>query len=145
MKKMILMIFVTSILFSNDIIVKESRCSVENVTYKLKNLLKKKGVSIFAVINHSANAKSVGLKLRPTIMVVFGKPKLGTKLMQQDQTAGLDLPLRILIYKDKDNKTKIAYRNGDWIKNKHNIKSQNVVFKINKALDNITNYIKECK
>ena len=144
MKKILLALSFATMLFSNDIIVKESTCSVENATLKLKHILKKRGVNIFAVINHSANARSIGLNLKPAVMVVFGKPKLGTRLMQQDPTAGLDLPLRILIYKDKNNKTKIAYRNGDWIKDKHNIKAHDTVAKINKALDNITNQITKC-
>ena len=132
-------------LFANDIIVKESRCSVDVTVKHIKNIVEKKGLHVFAVINHSGNAEAVGLKLNKSKMIVFGNAKLGTGLMQQDMTTGLDLPLRILVFRDTDNKVKMAYRDGSWLKNHHLIEAQKKIAKMNKALDYITTKAGKCK
>ena len=71
--------------------------------------LDKRGVPVFAHIDHAANAKAAGLELRPTTVVIFGSAKAGTPLMQAQQALGLDLPLRMLVYEDQDG-VRIAYR-----------------------------------
>ncbi len=145
MKKLFIVLVFTFSLFANDIIIKESRCDVYATVHNLKQILRSKGLEIFATINHGANAKAAGLAMPPAIMVVFGKAKMGTKLMQQDPTTGLDLPLRILIYKDKDGKTKMAYRDGDWLNEHHVLHASKIVQKINTALDKITTKAGQCK
>jgi len=143
------LLFITLLFLSlnaSDLVIKQSNCDAYQTTNILEKIIKSKNLDIFAKINHSANAKSVGMKLNPAIMLIFGKAQMGTKLMQQDPTAGLDLPLRILIYKDKDNSTKIAYRDGTWLKNTHIINAPKIIKKINNGLDKITNKaINECK
>ena len=145
MKKLFVLLLVTFSLFGSDLIIKQSRCDVYQTANILQKLIKAKGLHIFAKINHSANAKSINMQLPPAIMLIFGKAELGTKLMQQDPTAGLDLPLRVLIYQDKDNKTKIAYRDGSWLQNTHILNAPKVIHKISKGLDNLTNKAIECK
>ena len=145
MKKLLLLTLLGFSLFANDIIVKKSSCDVYTTVHKLKQILRAKGLNIFATINHSANAKAVGLSMRSAIMVVFGKAQMGTKLMQQDPTTGLDLPLRILVYKDKDDKTKMAYRDGSWLVNKHIVNAPKIIQKMNNALDKITTKAGQCK
>jgi uncharacterized protein (DUF302 family) len=115
MKKMIIILALGFSLFANDIIVKESCSSVDDTVAKLKEVLRAKKLGIFAVINHSGNAKAIDMKLNEAKMIVFGNPRLGTALMQQDMTVGLDLPLRVLVYKDSDGKVKMAYRDGSWL------------------------------
>ena len=145
-KKIILFSVLVLSLQANDLVIKESKCGVNSTVKALKEVIKSKGLDIFAVINHSANAKSVGLKLNPTVMIVFGKAKLGTKLMQQDPRVGLDLPLRVLVYKDKDSKTKLAYRDGEFLKKRFVIDAPKIINKINNGLDKITNKaIAECR
>ncbi|MEO1938610.1 MAG: DUF302 domain-containing protein, partial [Sulfurimonas sp.] len=100
---------------------------------------------IFAVINHSGNAKAVDMKLNEAKMIVFGNPRLGTALMQQDMTVGLDLPLRVLVYKDNDGKVKMAYRDGSWLDNKHIIDAPKKIQKVNKAMEMFTDKAGQCK
>jgi uncharacterized protein (DUF302 family) len=69
---------------------------------KLSALIETNGLHVFARIDHAANATEVGMELRPTTLVIFGNPKGGTPLMQDRQTAGLDLPLRVLVWQDRD-------------------------------------------
>ncbi|WP_321779184.1 DUF302 domain-containing protein [Sulfurimonas sp.] len=147
MKKLIL-VFVLAIVTSlsaSDIIVKQSNCSVDKTVKNIKKIVKKKGLSVFATINHKGNAKMVGMKLRASKMVIFGNPKLGTALMKQDMRVGLDLPLRILVFKDKNGKVQMAYRDGSWLADKHIIDAPKKVQKINKGMDNITTKAGQCK
>ncbi|SFV62560.1 protein of unknown function DUF302 [hydrothermal vent metagenome] len=78
-------------------------------------------------------------------MIVFGNAKLGTALMQQDMTVGLDLPLRILVFRDTDGKVKMAYRDGAWLANHHLLNAKKKISKVNKAMDNITTKAGQCK
>jgi uncharacterized protein (DUF302 family) len=82
---------------------------------KLAAALTVAGVQIFARIDHAANAREAGLSLRPTTLLIFGSAKAGTPLMQANQTLGLDLPLRALVYEDTVGKAWIAYNEPDWI------------------------------
>jgi len=132
-------------LFANDIIIKESHCSVNATVQNIKNIVSKKGLHVFAVINHSGNAKAVGMKLNESKMVIFGNAKLGTALMQQDMTVGLDLPLRILVFRDTDGMVKMAYRDGSWLANHHLLNAATKVAKVNSALNNITTKAGQCK
>jgi len=93
MKKIVLMIAFSLSLIANNMIGQESSCRVT-----------KKGLHVFAVINHSRNAKILHRKLNESKMVIFGNIQLGTALMQQDIIVELDLPLRVLVYKDRNGK-----------------------------------------
>jgi len=145
MKKIILFIMLSLSVFANDIIVKNSSCSVKETVANIKKIVEKKGLNVFAIINHSGNAKMVGMKLNKSIMIVFGNPKLGTALMQQDMTAGLDLPLRILVYEDDKGDVKMAYRDGTWLESKHILNKPKLVAKVNKGMDKITTRAGFCK
>jgi uncharacterized protein (DUF302 family) len=145
MKKFLAVVALSATLFANDIIVKESSCSVNKTVQNIKNTLKKNGLSVFAIINHHSNAKMVDMKLGESKMIVFGNPKLGTALMQQDMRVGLDLPLRILVYKDSDGKVKMAYRDGSWLANKHILNAPEKIEKVNKGMEKITTKAGQCK
>jgi uncharacterized protein (DUF302 family) len=71
--------------------------------------LKAKGLTIFARVDHAAGAAKVGLPLRPTELLIFGNAKGGTPLMQADQTVGIDLPLKALVWQDASGKTWLSY------------------------------------
>ena len=144
MKKILVLVFFGLSLFANDIIVKESACSVDKTANNIQEIVKKKGLSVFAVINHGGNAKMVDMKLNESKMVVFGNPKLGTALMQQDMRVGLDLPLRILVYKDTDGKVKMAYRDGSWLESKHILNATDKIEKVNQGMDKITSKEGQC-
>jgi len=145
MKKIILLLTMALSLMANDIIVKESCTDVTTTANNIKKIVSKKGLNVFAIINHSGNAKMVDMKLNESKMIIFGNAKLGTALMQQDMTVGLDLPLRILVYKGTDGKVKMAYRDGSWLVKRHILNAQEKEQKINKAMDMFTTKASQCQ
>lgn len=80
-----------------------------------------KGLTVFAHIDHAAGAQEVGLLLRPTELIIFGKAKGGTPLMQREQTIGIDLPLKALVWQDADGRTWLAYNDPTWIVERHGV------------------------
>ena len=87
----------------------------------LETTLTAKGVTIFAKIDHAANAQAVGLTLRPTTVVIFGNAQAGTKPMQIDQRMGIDLPLKMLVWTDEGGKTHLSYSDPAWIAARYSI------------------------
>lgn len=81
---------------------------VGDAVTRLTDLIAERGMTLFAVIDHSAAATQVGLQLRPTVVVLFGSPAAGTPVMAAAPLAAIDLPLRILVW-DDDGQTKISY------------------------------------
>ncbi|HEX7665889.1 MAG TPA: DUF302 domain-containing protein [Polyangiaceae bacterium] len=77
------------------------------------------GMQIFAKIDHAAGAKEAGLELRPTTLLIFGTAKAGTALMQAQQTVGIDLPLKALIWEDADGHTWVSYDDPHWLVARH--------------------------
>ncbi|WP_243063910.1 DUF302 domain-containing protein [Humibacter sp. RRB41] len=82
----------------NDPIVTDARGSVADAVQSLERELSTRGIQIFARIDHAGGARAVGLELADEVVLVFGNPAVGTSLMQQDPIAGLDLPLRMLVW-----------------------------------------------
>jgi uncharacterized protein (DUF302 family) len=78
-----------------------------------------RGMAVLARIDHAQAAAKVGMELRPTEVLVFGNPKAGTPLMQQSQTMGIDLPLKILVWQDGERKTWLAYNDPEWLARRH--------------------------
>jgi len=144
MRKIIVLISLSVVMFANDIIVKQSNCSVDETINKLSKIVKSKGLSVFTVVDHKKNADGVNMKLNESKLIIFGNPKVGTALMQQDITIGLDLPLKVLVYKDNDSKVKMAYRNGSWIEDRHKLNAPKKVKKINGAMDKFTTKAGSC-
>jgi len=125
-------------LFASDVIIKNSNNSVSDTIKNIKTIVKKKGLGVFAVINHKGNAKAVDMTMRETKVIIFGNPKLGTALMQENILAALDLPIKILVYEDVDGSVKIAYRNASWLKGLHGLKANKTVALIDHGLDKLT-------
>src|SRR5262249_56845935 len=86
---------------------------------RLEAAVKAKGLTIFARIDHAAGAAEVGLSLRPTAVLIFGNAKAGTPLMQSNQTTGIDLPLKALVWQDESGKTWLSYNDPNWLANRH--------------------------
>jgi uncharacterized protein (DUF302 family) len=78
-------------------------------------------MTVFARVDHSAGAATVGMALRPTIVVIFGNPKGGTPLMQSSQTMGIDLPLRALVWQDASGATWLSYNDVGWLAKRHGV------------------------
>jgi uncharacterized protein (DUF302 family) len=91
-----------------DVVTKLSPWSVAATVSRLSEVLAARGMKVFAVIDHSGEAKTVGLELRDTKLIIFGSPKVGTPVMVAAPLAALDLPLKVLVWAD-DRQTKISY------------------------------------
>jgi uncharacterized protein (DUF302 family) len=78
-----------------------------------------KGLAVFARVDHAAGAAEVGMLLRPTVLVIFGNARGGTPLMQHEQTIGIDLPLKTLVWQDADGRTWLSYNAPAWIVERH--------------------------
>jgi uncharacterized protein (DUF302 family) len=83
--------------------------------------LKEKGIHLFARIDHHKGAAKAKLDLRPNILLIFGKPEVGTPLMQSQPTIGIDLPLRVLVWEDEKGKTWLAYNDPAYLAKRHGI------------------------
>lgn len=103
------------------IINRPSNHSVEQTVERLKNILKSKGVTLFALIDHSGEAEKVGMSMRPTKLLVFGSPKAGTSLMLAAPSVAIDLPLKILIWEDSQGEVWISYNSPDYIMKRHDL------------------------
>ncbi|CAA6826439.1 MAG: Putative inner membrane or exported protein [uncultured Sulfurovum sp.] len=110
-----------------------SQNSHEQSVLKLQNIIRDQGLTLFDTIDHQANATTVKLDLKPTTVVVFGNPKMGTVLMNCNPTMGLELPLRILISTDYEGLTTFTYTNPEYWSLKHNIKDKNCLSILQKA------------
>jgi uncharacterized protein (DUF302 family) len=96
-----------------------SNHSVPETVSKLEEILKAKGVKLFAVIDHSGEAQSVGLKMPDTKLLIFGNPKGGTPLMLAAPSAALDLPLKILVAEEGAGKVWISYNSPEYLQNRY--------------------------
>ena len=103
------------------IIHKPSNHSVEQTVEKLKNILQSNGVSLFALVDHSGEAEKVGMKMRPTKLLIFGSPKAGTPLMLAAPSIAIDLPLKILVWEDAQGKVWVSYNSPDYLKERHGL------------------------
>jgi uncharacterized protein (DUF302 family) len=100
-----------------------SHHSVDETVAKLEAILKSKGVTLFALIDHSGEAEKVGLKMPPTKLLIFGNPKGGTPLMLAAPSAAIDLPLKILVADDSQGQVWISYNGPDYLKERHGLPS----------------------
>jgi uncharacterized protein (DUF302 family) len=91
---------------------------------RLEAAARAKGMTIFARIDHAAGAAETGLALRPTAVVIFGAAKAGTALMQANQTIGIDLPLKALVWQDEQGKTWLSYNDPAWLAERHALGTQ---------------------
>ena len=98
-----------------------SHHSVDETVDKLKAILRSKGVTLFALVDHSGEAEKVGMKMPPTKLLIFGNPKGGTPLMLAAPSAALDLPLKILIAEDAEGKVWISYNSTEYLKERHGL------------------------
>jgi uncharacterized protein (DUF302 family) len=105
----------------NGLVTLQSAHDFATTLDRLTAALEGNGATIFARIDHAAGAASAGLALRPTTLVVFGNPKGGTPLMQAAQTAGIDLPLKALIWQDEGGAVHLSYNDPAWIAARHGL------------------------
>src|SRR5258708_6257483 len=105
----------------NGIIDRSSNHSVDETVEKLKNVLQAKGVTLFALVDHSGEAEKAGMKMPPTKVLIFGSPKAGTPLMLASPSVAIDLPLKILVWEDGQGKVWVSYDSPEYLKKRHGL------------------------
>ena len=98
-----------------------SNHSVTETVERLQVILQAKGVTLFAVIDHSGEAEKIGMKMRPTKLLIFGNPKAGTPLMLAGPSSAIDLPLKILVWEDANQEVWISYNSPAYLKERHGL------------------------
>jgi uncharacterized protein (DUF302 family) len=101
-----------------------SKSGFQETLARLKEEVTVRGLTLFTVINHVKGAVEAGLALRPTTLLIFGNAKGGTPLMQANQTIGIDLPLRALVWEDGKGQTWISYNDPVWLAQRHALPTQ---------------------
>jgi len=124
----------------NGMISKKSHFSVKETLDKLEAVLKTKKIGVALRWSHDAKAKGVGIPLRPTELLIFGNPKLGSHMFTANQTAGIDLPLKALAWKDDKGQVWLTYNDPAYIVKRHNIKNRSKIKdQMTGALNKLTN------
>ncbi len=98
--------------------------TVDQTVDRIKSLLAAKGVTLFALVDHSGEAARVGLRLRPTKLLIFGTPRAGTALMDAVPTIAIDLPLKVLVWQADDGVVWIGYNTPDYLAKRHGLPSK---------------------
>lgn len=144
MKQLILTILVvftmaTPIHAAEGLIDVKSMSGVTKTGDKLERILEEKGMTIFNRVKHSEAAKAVGIELADTELIIFGNPKVGSALMKCQLSVAIDLPLKALIWNDKDDQTWISYNDPRYLQKRHDLSNcEAVIVKVEKALAGIT-------
>ena len=98
--------------------------SVDETVTKLEGILQAKGITVFALVDHSGEAAKAGMKMRPTKLLIFGSPKAGTPVMLAAPSSAIDLPLKILVWEDDQGKVWITYNSPSYLQERHNLRSE---------------------
>jgi uncharacterized protein (DUF302 family) len=98
-----------------------SNHSVDETVKKLKGILQAKGITLFALVDHSEEAAKAGMKMRPTKLLIFGNPKAGTPVMLAAPSSAIDLPLKILIWEDVQGKVWVTYNSPVYLQERHDL------------------------
>lgn len=105
----------------NGIVGVPSNHSVDETIDRVRAILQLKGIKLFAMIHHSAEADKVGMKMRPTKLLIFGSPQAGTPLMLATPSIAIDLPLKILVWEDADRRVWLSYNSPEYLGERHNL------------------------
>jgi uncharacterized protein (DUF302 family) len=114
----------------SGVIAGRSAYSVEETVARLKRDIAAKGITFFQEIDQSALAARAGVDLRPSVLLIFGNPPLGTQFMTANPQAGLDWPVRMLVYRDSDGSVWVAYTDFGWIATRHGVTTRDAQFRM---------------
>ncbi len=124
----------------DGMISKKSKFSVKVTLDRLENVLNKKGIKIATRWSHDQGAKGAGIDLRPTELLIFGNPKIGSHFFTSNQTAGIDLPMKALAWQDKNGQVWLTYNDPAYIAKRHGIDDRDKIkAKMTGALNKLTN------
>ena len=115
-------LFITESIAQDGMVSLESNYSVNKTIHRLENVLTEKGLTIFKKVDHQKGALSANMELPESTVIIFGNPKLGTPLMQCAPTVGIDLPQKVLVWKDQKGKVLVEYNSPDYLRQRHDIK-----------------------
>jgi len=141
MKKILIALAILSLsaaVQAAQLVKKPSPHSVAETMDKLEQVVTKKGLTVFVRVDHQANAKKIGMEMPEAQVLIFGNPKMGTLIMQGNAAAGLDLPLRVVIYQGTDGKTWISYHNPQEIGETFGLQGNKALNKAEGALGKLT-------
>jgi len=113
------------------IVDRPSTRSVDETVNRLKNSFQSKGITLFALVDHSGEAEKAGMKMPPTKLLIFGNPKAGTPLMLAAPSIAIDLPLKLLVWEDAQKKTWVSYNSASYLQERHSLPTdllQNIAF-----------------
>jgi uncharacterized protein (DUF302 family) len=118
----------------------QSDYSVKETIDRLTTIVESKALTVFLRVDHANNAAKQGLQLRPTELIIFGNPKAGTVLMQDNQTAGIDLPVKALAWEDEAGKVWLTYNDTKWMADRHDLteKTQAILKAIEEGMAFVT-------
>jgi uncharacterized protein (DUF302 family) len=123
------------------LVIKPSAYSVAETLDRFETIARKKGITIFARVDHAGGASNAGLTLPATELLIFGNPKLGTPLMNSQRLAAIDLPLKLLAWEDDKGKVWLAYNDPAYLATRHAISDQtNVIKKMSAALNKLSDF-----
>jgi uncharacterized protein (DUF302 family) len=105
----------------NGIVDVPSNHSVDETVERVKTILQAKGITLFALIDHSGEAEKVGMRMPPTKLLIFGSPKAGTPLMLAAPSIAIDLPLKVLVWQDGQGKVWLSYNSPEYLKERHGL------------------------
>jgi uncharacterized protein (DUF302 family) len=105
----------------NGVLQIASPYSVEETVKRLESILRERGVRVFALVDHSGEAEKVGMKMRPTKLLIFGNPKGGTPVMVAAPTVAIDLPLKALVWEDENGKVWVSYNSPEYLQQRHGV------------------------
>jgi len=137
-KVLILSLFAFMALNATNLVTKNSNNSVNVTISKMQKIMKKKGITVFKVIDFRAGAKSIGADMTKAKLIIFGNPKLGTRIMQRDIKAAIELPMKILVYRDFNGKTQMEYKKPEALEHKYDLAGCTVLPTMADALNKIT-------
>lgn len=122
---------------ADGVITVKSVHAVKQTADRLESILKGKGMTVFGRVDHAAGARKVGATLRPTELLIFGNPKVGSPLMLCQQTIALDLPQKALVWQDDQGMVWLSYNDPAYLAGRHDLKGcEKVLKKVTRALDN---------
>ena len=98
--------------------------SVDETVTKLEGILQAKGITLFALVDHSGEAAKAGMKMRPTKLLIFGNPRAGTPVMLAAPSSAIDLPLKILIWEDAQGKVWVTHNSTAYLQERHKVPSE---------------------
>jgi uncharacterized protein (DUF302 family) len=140
MNRLLVAVFSIVMFSTAGLVSKKSGFGASETLDRLETVLKKKGITIFARVSHTGGAEGVGIELRPTELLIFGNPKLGSHFFTSRQTAGIDLPMKALAWQDADGQVWLTYNDPQYIADRHGITDrEEIVQKMTGALDKMTN------